>query len=98
MAVLEKLDLIKDKLKNMKEDPYSLSISLQLTQSQLERVKGELKKKNVLTESLRKAPRARKRGGRGQGRGSTKAKKRQWYEICARECFMALHGLCTIEY
>lgn len=45
MAAVEKIDSVKEKLKKMKDDLYSLVVGLQLTQKILEQKGGELKKR-----------------------------------------------------
>lgn len=105
MAVAEKLNSVKVKLKKMNEDQYSLMVSLQLAQKELKRVKGESKKKDVLIESLREAAKAKKPGGRGQERGPGESNEPPTVrDLCARMglCLFAGSvrsgiGLCKVE-
>lgn len=70
MVVAEKLDSVETELEKMKEKNYSLRVGLQWMQKKLELVRGALKQKGILVESLREAARERKhgRGGRKGGR------------------------------
>lgn len=61
LVAVEKLNSVKMKLRRMKEDHYSLMVSLQLTQKESTWLRGDLKQKHVLTESLREVAKARKR-------------------------------------
>lgn len=95
--VLEKLNSVEEEPKNMGKDHYSLKVCLKTTQKELERDSGELREKDVLTDSLQKAAKAGQRDGRGQGRPGETMERRQ-YEIVCTNAFRALHGMCTIEY
>lgn len=64
-VVLEKLNLVQEKLESKKKDHYSLTISLQLPQKKLDRVRGELKEKKGVIESSWEAAKAKKRGEEG---------------------------------
>lgn len=65
MIAVKKLNLVKEKLRKIWEDHYSLTVSLQSTQKELDRVKGEFKENCVLSESLREAANARSERGEG---------------------------------
>lgn len=60
---------------------------MQLTQKELKPLSGDLEEKNVLTEGLRKAAKARKGGGGGQVRELREGTKRRRYNIYVQECF-----------
>lgn len=87
MAAAERLNLILGDLMKIKEDHYSLTVSLQLTQNELERVKKEAIEKDVLIESLRETAKARKRGGGGKKRELRGVTKRRRNDIRVQECF-----------
>lgn len=60
---LEKLYSVKAEPKKMKQDQYSLIVGLPLTEGELEQMRGEERKKDVLNWSLWKAAKATKSGG-----------------------------------
>lgn len=94
-VAMEKLNLEKRELKNIREDHYKLMISLQLTQKKLGRVRGEAKKKELLTESFSMASKGMERGGEGPGRGQEELPKRRRYENYMQECF---YGFGRVVY
>lgn len=65
MVLDDKLKPVKAELMKMKKDQCSLTVSLQLTLKALERVRGELKDKHVLTGNLWEATNAKKQDGEG---------------------------------
>lgn len=67
MEVVNKLNSVEMEPKETRENQCSLMTTLQLTKNVLGRVRGALREKNVLVESLQKAARARNRGARVQG-------------------------------
>lgn len=94
MAAAEKLNSVAKKLKKVKKDHYNLIRSLQLTQMELERVRGGWKEKNVLIESFREAAKTRNPGG-GKQRKPRKVTRCRRYEICGQEC---LYGFAQVLY
>lgn len=79
----------------MKENCYRLTVRLQLTQKELDRLSGELEEKDVLIESLRKAAKAGTPVKGGQGRGLEEMENRRRYEIFVQECF---YGFALVLY
>lgn len=69
------------------ENHHSLTFSLQLTQEEVGQVRGELKDKDSLMESLRKAARAEKSSRRGQKKGPGGVKKHRPCHTCVHKCF-----------
>lgn len=68
MVFVEKLMLLEGEVSKMNKKQNRLMIDVRMTRKELERVTVELKENFVLTERLRKAAKARKCGGEGQGR------------------------------
>lgn len=87
MVVVEILNSVKGELKKMKEDDYSLVERLQLAQKELASVRGELKEKVFLLESLRKAAGVKKGSRRGQKRRTEQVSKPRRSETCVQEWF-----------
>lgn len=90
--------MVNGDLKKMTEDQYGLMVRWQLTQKKLELVRGDLKGKHVLAESLPEATKARKRcSARRKMEWENVSNSRQ-YEICVQECIISLHGWSTTGY
>lgn len=87
MMIVDRLNVVKEELKKMNENHYSLMVKMQLTQKKVEQVKGESRRKSILIENSRKAAETRKRGGGEQGRGAQEVTKHRRNEISVQECF-----------
>lgn len=95
MVVVERQKSVKNKLKKLEKNHCSLMLSLQWTQKELGRVKGELKEENVLTASIREATKPRRRGRVGHRRKLEEMTKRPRYDLCVQECF---YGSALVSY
>lgn len=86
MVVVGKLNWVKQKLKKIEGDRYSLIVGLQLTQKELKWVEAELNQITVLIESLRKSAIAKNRSRGGQRRVPRGVMQRPRYKICVQGC------------
>lgn len=87
LVLVESLNSLKRELIKMMEDRSSKRISLQVTQKELDLVNGELREHDVLTESLREAARAEKRGEAGSRKMPREMTKSRELDVCVREWF-----------
>lgn len=95
IALVEILSSVGEELKMMKKHHYSSMVFLRLMQKELGRMRGELKEKNFLIESLRGAAEERKQGGEEQERRPGEVIERRRYVICVQECS---HGFARVAY
>lgn len=65
MEVVKKYNSVKEELKKLKGDHYSLIVNLQLMQKELEQVRGEMTQKNLVIENAQKEAKKRSLGGQG---------------------------------
>lgn len=82
--LIERVNMVMGQLGRMKEENYSVMVSLKLTQLELERAMEEMMKQNVLIESLREAAKGRISGEERLQMGS---RLRRRYTIGVQECF-----------
>lgn len=85
MEPVQKFISAKTNLQKIKEDYYSVMVSLRLPQNEPERLVQKLKEKDVVIDSFREAARAEKRRGEKEEIQTEAVKKRRKYNIEVQE-------------